>query len=275
VFLTRREIPFLPPAPANPEPLRLHRLINELFLALKSPSFRIIFTTSLVLGALSGVTVNIGMVVNTYFWEFKSEDMAFIASSGLIAAIAAFALMKWLERFEKKKVFIVLCVFTVMNNALVILRLLDLLPPNGSPLLMKFVYLQSLYTVTLVILLSILGGSLVADAVDEGELITNVRQEGMYFAFLSFSAKAVTGFGSLFAGLIIDFIDLPPKAEPGTVDPSIIWDLGFIVGPIMGSLWLIPFIIMFWLPLSRERSEEIRKALDSRKASVAAHPPGD
>jgi GPH family glycoside/pentoside/hexuronide:cation symporter len=267
VFLTRKEIPFLPRAPENPEPFRIGRLVNELFMALKSPSFRVIFITSLVLGALSGVTINIGMIVNTYFWEFKSEDMALIATSGLIASVAAFAVMKWLERFEKKRVFIVLCIFTVMNNAMVILRLFDLLPPNGSSLLLKFIYIQSLYTVTLVILLSILGGSLVADAVDEGELITHVRQEGMYFAFLSFSAKAVTGFGSLFAGLIIDFIDLPPKAEPGTVDPSVIWDLGLIVGPIMGSLWLIPFIIMFWLPLSRERSEEIRKVLDARKTS--------
>jgi GPH family glycoside/pentoside/hexuronide:cation symporter len=265
VFSTHKEIPHLPPAPKKPEPLRMTRLFHELVMALKNPSFRILFLSLLVTGALTGVLVNIGLVVNTYFWELTSEEIALITTSMLLASIIAFALMSWLERYEKKKVFIVLCFFTILSNCLVILRLLDLLPPNGSPTLIKLIYLQTLYTVTIIIIQSILISSIIADAVDEGELITHVRQEGMYFAFLSFGGKTITGFGSLLAGLIIDFIGLPPKAVPGTVEPSVIWNLGFIVGPILGLCWFIPLFILLKLQLTRKRSEEIRKELDARK----------
>ncbi len=265
VLLTRKEIPHLPSAPENPEPLRISRLYHELVMALQNPSFRILFFALLATGALTGVIVNIALVLNTYFWELTSKEIALITTSMLLASILAFVLMAWLERYEKKKVFLVLCLFTVMANCLIFLRLLNLLPPNGSPLLITLIYFQTLYTVTIVIMQSILLSSIIADAVDEGELITNVRQEGMYFAFLSFGGKTVTGLGSLFAGLIIDFVNLPPKAIPGTVEPSVIWNLGFIIGPVLAVFWVMPLFIIMKLRLTRDRSAEIRKELNARK----------
>ena len=118
----------------------------------------------------------------------------------------------------------------------------------------------------LVLVELILVGSIIADTVDEGELIAGVRQEGMYFAFLSFSSKTFSGLGSMFAGLIIDFIGLPAKMTPGAVEPSVIWKLGIVVGPIQGVLWFIPFLIILRLNLSRDRIMDIRQQLNEQKA---------
>ncbi len=266
VFLTFKEIPFLPAAPEKKVQFSFARLYNELKMALRNSSFRIIFIASLFSGALMGVTVNLQLHMNTYFWELKSKDMALIASSMLIAAVIAFTLMKWFERFDKKVAYITINILMVLHGYLIILRLFDLLPPNGSSLLFSLIYFQTLYIITLIIMQTVLISSIIADTVDEGELITSVRQEGMYFAFLSFSTKGVTGLGTLFAGIIIDVINLPSKAIPGTVDPEIIWNLGFFVGPVLGVLWMIPFFIILRLRITSERMTEIHIALAARKS---------
>ena len=263
--LTRKEIPFLPGPSANQLPLSVNRLLKELKLALTNQSFRIVFITSLFAGTIHGIYVNLGLHVNTYFWALNSKDLAMISTSVLLAAIIAFSLMKWIQNFEKKKAYIATVILSSLGSGLVLLRLFDILPPNGSPLLFNIIYINAVYIYTLVIIAAILVGSIIADTVDEGELITGVRQEGMYFAFLSFSSKAFTGLGSLFAGLIIDFIGLPAKISPVAVSPKVIWKLGVFVGPVQGLLWFIPFLIIIRLNISRERMNEIRRQLNERK----------
>jgi GPH family glycoside/pentoside/hexuronide:cation symporter len=267
LFLTRKEIPHLPTAQEKPQPLRVRRLYKELKTALANPSFRIIFISGLFAGTLLGINVNLGLHVSTYFWELDSNDLAFLTTATLLAAMTAFILMRWLEKIEKKKAYIATCLLSSFAGVIVVLRLFDMLPPNGSPLLLKIIYLNTLYMYTLIILQTILVASIIADTVDEGELIAGVRQEGMYFAFLTFSSKAFSGLGSLFAGLIIDFIGLPAKLAPGAVEPSIIWNLGLIIGPILGILWVIPFLIILRLRMSRSRMVEIRQQLNTRKVS--------
>lgn len=264
VFMTRKEIPHLPKAPANPKPFKFKRLYNELKLAFKNRSFRVVATTAIFSGMIVGIHTNLNMHLNTYFWEFKSNQLAIIATSVLVAAVLAFILMRFLERYDKRKVFIYLCLFSVFHNLMIILRLFGWLPENGDPMLITLAFTQFLYTTTLAIMQMILIGSIIADTVDEGELITNVRQEGIYFSFFSFTSKAVSGFGTLFAGLIIDYIGLPPKAVPGMVDPAVVKHLGIIVGPIVGTLWIIPISIISTLRISKERQQEIKSMIDQR-----------
>jgi glycoside/pentoside/hexuronide:cation symporter, GPH family len=265
IYLTRKEIPVLPVGTQSQQPLRIRRLLEELKMALKNHSFRIVFIASLFSGTIGGVYVNLGLHLNTYFWELDSKTLAFLSTSILFSAVISFVIMRWLEKIEKKTAFIVICLMSSLVGFIVVLRLLELLPENGSPLLFRILYLNTLYWYTLIIIQTILVASIIADTVDEGELITGVRQEGMYFAFLTFSTKAFSGLGTLFAGLIIDFIGLPAKVSPEAVDPEVIWNLGFFYGPVQGILWIIPILIFLRLRLSRQRLTEIRQKLTIRK----------
>lgn len=265
VYLTRNEIPKLPKSPPNPKPFRFKRLWHEVTLALRNPSFRVVAAASIFSGIIVGTHTNLNMHVNTYFWEFTSKNLAVISTAIFFSCFAAFIIMRRLERYDKRKVFIGTCFFSVFHNLLIVLRLLGLLPENGDPLLIKLAYLQVLYTTTLAIVQSILIGSIIADTVDEGELITNVRQEGIYFSFISFTTKGVSGFGALFAGFIIDAIGLPAKAVPGTVDPAVVFKLGLIIGPIIGTLWIIPLFIILSRKMTKERQQEIRELIRRRK----------
>ena len=55
-------------------------------------------------------------------------------------------------------------------------------------------------------------GSMVAAIVDEQELKTGRRQEGVFFAAVSFAGKATSGLGGLVAGIGLDLINWP-RAE--------------------------------------------------------------
>ena len=93
----------------------------------------------------------------------------------------------------------------LLSGALVILispislvgRLLGLMPENGSPALLPTLLVLSVVDVALIITNSILASSMVADVVEESEIETGRRSEGLFFAARSFAQKAVSGFGIL------------------------------------------------------------------------------
>jgi Na+/melibiose symporter-like transporter len=268
VYFTRKRIPFLPAPASASEFTAINRFFNEVKMVMKNHSFRIFFSSYLSAGAIMGINLTLALHINTYFWELNSEDLALLMSSMLVSAILAFILMKWIEKFDKKNTFLTLGCLTIFTNVLIVFRLLDLLPANNSSLLFWMIYLQSTLSAMSAIIILTLMGSILADAVDEGELENNVRQEGLYFAFLHFGAKMTTAFGAFLAGLIIDFIQLPTGVPPDAVDPQVIWNLGFIYGPIVGLCWLIPVGILSRLRLTRARLLQIRQDLNNRKMGV-------
>ncbi len=265
IFLTRKEIPRLLAPAGDSGPVGIVEFFGSLKLVLGNHSFRIFFLTAVVAGVIIGVSMTLGLHMNTYFWELNSEDLALLMSSMLISSVLAFTLLKWLEHYDKKKTFIALFWSFVFGQFLVVLRLFDLLPPNGSRLLFILIYLQLTFFATLAIMVMAIMSSILADTVDEGELESHIRQEGLYFAFLNFGTKINIAVGALLAGLIIDFIGLPANVAPEHVDPDVIWNLGFFCGPIFGISWLVPILIMSRLRLTRERMVEIRGELDARK----------
>ena len=77
----------------------------------------------------------------------------------------------------------------------VILRLLGLMPPNGSELLFNIILVVTMLDVALIIAYQILSSSMIADIVEENELKTGRRSEGIFFAGISFMRKLARGSG--------------------------------------------------------------------------------
>ena len=84
---------------------------------------------------------------------------------------------------------------------------------------------------------SILVASMIADVVEDSELKTGRRSEGMFFAARSFIGKAVHGFGVLAATALLSSIGFPDGAKPGQVSADIVHDLGFYYAPILLALY--------------------------------------
>ena len=78
--------------------------------------------------------------------------------------------------------------------------------------------------VTLIIAASALVSAMIADVVEDSEIKTGRRSEGIFFAANSFAQKAVNGLGVVVAGQILAIIQFPTGAKPGEVPSG---DRGF------------------------------------------------
>ena len=151
------------------------------------------------------------------------------------------------------------------------LRLFDVLTLNGNPWLLRILVTNAIFTALIGALGQIIGPSLIADVLDQQELQTGKRQEGVFFSASGFAYKAISGLGVLIGGLIIDWLQLPKGVNPALIDPQIIRNLGIVAGICLPSLMLLPvFAYGFWYDITREKHAEIRAALDKRNAEEAA-----
>src|SRR5471030_2988005 len=225
----------------------LHRLVAEMREVFRSRSFRLLFISALLFFVAQGVTSSLGLHANTYFWRLGGPQVQVVTLSFVCGLLAT-------------------------QGGPATLRLLGLLPFDGQALVAALsasgAIGGALMTVAAVAFMSMM-----ADAVDEHELLFGSRREGLYFAGWAFAGKAATGGGALISGLMLQAIAFPSRLADagaaatlpaGTTD----W-LGFLYGPGAAMLALLGVVIVWRYPHNRRAHADILAAL-SRRRSVAA-----
>jgi Na+/melibiose symporter-like transporter len=109
---------------------------------------------------------------------------------------------------------------------------------------------------------------MIMDAIDENEFETGERQEGVFISAITFTGKAVSGFGNFLGGVLLDVIDFPQGAAGaavGNVPEATILSLGLIAGPGLTIFYLASVFVISRLRLTRERYAEIAAALHARR----------
>jgi GPH family glycoside/pentoside/hexuronide:cation symporter len=110
----------------------------------------------------------------------------------------------------------------------------------------------------------VVSASLVADILDEQELKTQRRQEGVFFAAGAFVAKATTGLGALMAGVVIDLVGIQPESLPGTIDSSVLQSLGLFTLILTGSMALLAYVFFNRISMTREDHVRVKRQLEER-----------
>ncbi len=267
-FFTRKQIPRLP-VPATRRKLRWLDPFRDVLDALRNRNFRRIFSALLLLGVSTGVAVTLGYYTNTYFWEFSATQIGLILSSSVIGTTLAFAILRPLvTRFEKRSILLVSILIMIVNGIwFPSARLLDLLPPNGDPILFPLAVIFQMVMAGAVMTIQTMGASIVADVVDEHEVETGERREGVFFAAMGFSMKIPTGLGQLAGGILIDTIGIETGLQPGEVPADVLWNLGLVVGPLLALSYLAPTALLALYRLDRSRHAELRAILVERHSA--------
>ena len=276
---TRKRIPHLPASRINREPVSvwgvLRKTLLEIRSALTNRSFRWLFSGVLIVFAMVGVDNALNLHMNTYFWELQGGgNLLFFAATpvgALLGTAIASTLTRW---FDKKPSVIIgtLC-WALCQVIPVVLRLLGWFPENGTAELLYSLiaikFIQGLGVVQALIAFN----SMVADVVDEHELITGMRQEGIFFSSVSFSKKMTSGIGTVAAGFALAFIDWPTGADVQTASDigaeTIAW-LGLIYGPIVSGFALVSAYCYSKYGLNRQRHAEIVEELAILRKQRAA-----
>lgn len=244
--------------------------LKEIGQTLKNRNYRILVIGFFFFMLTSGIYDTLELFMFTFFWELAPEQISWLKLIGLPAAITGALLAPILmRRFDRKPVMMISLVGTVVCAQLMVdLRLLGLIFENGDPALLpallmnRFGFAFSLGVSTVVML------SMIGDIIDDNELETGARQEGLYFSARAFFSKASASFGTLFAGVLLDhYIQMPLDALPGQVDGDVLRRFGIVAGPVMAMAAFISLFVYNKYSLNRERHQEITRLLQERTQS--------
>jgi glycoside/pentoside/hexuronide:cation symporter, GPH family len=251
---THSFIPYLKRPPAR-RPLGMRGIFRELGETLSNRSFLALFCAEVFAAMAAGLAAALSIYVNTYFWELSSSQISLLVLSSFGSAVMALVATPVLSRrLGKKPAAIGVSLAAIaLGPAPILLRLLDLFPANGSPKLMPILLVFNLVTITLVIISGILASSMGADIVEDSELSTGRRSEGVFVAANAFVQKAVSGVGIFASSLLLGLIGFPSDAKPGAVDPLVVRRLGLAFAPALIVLYLIAIAFLATYRIDRER----------------------
>ena len=238
----------------------------EVFRTLKQNSFRILFISVLVFNTLAGVIATLLVYVATYVFEFKPEHLAGLASSVIVGIIFALSVAQGLARRFDKKNALALCViagglFAFSPQFLYFTGLFEQMSTSN-----RFAYVFVVNGVSQVFFIAyiILLDSMLSDVIDERELLSGQREEGLFFAARSFATKASYGLGSFFAGVGLDLIRFPRTATPDNVPPEAVLSLAILSGPVLFVLFAATVVISSRFPLTAAKHARIMQEIESR-----------
>jgi len=261
---THRHIPRLRRPPAK-RAFDARRTAGELAETLSNRSFLVLFLSALFSAMAAGVSASLNIYFNTFFWEFGSGQIGMLTLPLFVSAGLALLLAPKLSaRFGKKHAAIGVAGIAFLGAPLPIaLRLAGLFPANGTETLFFTLLCFNMVEVMLIIIAGILVSSMVADVVEESELRTGRRSEGVFFAARSFAQKAVHGIGTFSATVILSAVDFPKDADPGEVAPTVIHDLGLVYVVVLMLVYLIALGLLTGYQISRESHAENLEQLSS------------
>jgi glycoside/pentoside/hexuronide:cation symporter, GPH family len=232
-------------------------LTNRSFLAL---------TISGVIGAVStGLRQGLDFYISAYFFELTPAQMSYLAIAALVAAFAGVGLAPAIsKRFGKKNSMIgVFFASLFASIAPIELRLLGLLPPNGTHTLFAIVFVFTFIAATLGLSGFIIVSSMMADVVEDAAVSTGQRSEGLLFAANGLISKCVTGVGTFFSGLILAWVSFPQHATPGLVEPAILHHLGMVFVPIVAVFSAISIAVLMFYDIDRSTHQRNIEQLES------------
>jgi len=218
------------------------------------------------LGATSsyGITIALNIIIWTYFWELDADQTGLtLGLSVVIAVPLAWLSLGWISRrWPKHQIVRYAVVIMFVDLAwLFPLRLFDVIPANGHPLIFALIILQNTIFMYFFILRIVCISSITADLTDEHEVDSGKRQEGGFYSVLLFTTKLGTAVGPLFGGIALDIAGLTETMRPGEVDQSILnnlmWAKLLAIAPLMAIAWYFTFRFS----MTEERLKEIQKKI--------------
>jgi Na+/melibiose symporter-like transporter len=139
------------------------------------------------------------------------------------------------------------------------------MPENGSPVLFPIILIVILVETALVITLSILTSSMMADLVEHNEVKNARRSEGVLFAAATFARKSVQGFGVLAASAVLAVVQFPKGVAPGQVPDEAVFRLGLYYAPVLFVVWMMMVASIGLYRIDRSQHEDNLRTLAERE----------
>ena len=242
------------------------RELAQILQSIKNKNFSALFFYGLFIGIASGLGMALYIYNTTYFFGFSGKQIAFTGLCVFIAPVFAYAVIPHLGKKHGKKRAAIGAIFVNVSLYPIpyVLLLSGYWPPLGSWLA---VYIYSAFIV-LEVACSIIGNvlldSMMADVVEDSEISTARRSEGLFYAARGFSLKAVSAGGIIGAGTIVTLVGLDGITGLDAVTDQIRFDLATFFLPLYCGLYLMGLYMVSRYKIDREAHNHNLKQLADR-----------
>lgn len=269
---THKHIPNLRKPPIRHGKFNLKKTAGELKETLSNRSFFALFFSALLTAVAAGVSTSLSIYFSRHFWELTSTQIGYMNLPYYISALVALMLAPMVSRWLGKKLggITVMGVAFAMAPMPFILRLLGWFPENGTDTLFWTLVVFNTIEVTLIIMSSSLIAAMIADVVEDSEVKTGRRSEGIFFAANSFAQKAVNGLGVVVAGQILAYIQFPTQAKPGEIPENTLFDLAYIYIPVILFFYFAALGVLTLYKINRDDHTDNLRRLNANEAPESA-----
>ena len=220
---THKHIPLL--RQPEPAPRRTTaQMLKEMLATLSHRSFVMVALGGVFGSMVAGLASALSIYLATYYWRLSSEQISAMLLANFAGVVAATIIAPRVSRWLGKRTGVLIAMPLALCAAFstYALRYLGVMPPDGSTPLLFCLMAFAVVATTLNVTCSVLIASMITDVVDDSELTTGRRSEGLFFSALSLIQKSVSGAGVFLSGVILTSVKFPAHAVPGKVDPSIL-----------------------------------------------------
>jgi Na+/melibiose symporter-like transporter len=224
---------------------------------LSNRNFLVIAAAGLLHGVNQGMHAGLTVYFNTYFWLLPSEKLLWLSLAPLPANFAAaFAAPLAARRWGKKRACVALFLAAiVLGNLPIAAGLMGWMPPPGSEAQLAILLADRLVAGALGTAGFIIVTSMIADIVEEAELSTGRRSEGLLIAADTFLQKLSAGVATFIPGLFLALVAFPPHADPSTLDPGVVRHLAFISLPLWIVIGVAATTVLLFYRIDRQSHE--------------------
>lgn len=263
---THRFIPYL----RKPEERKMTLLEygREMIATLNNRAFLILMVAIIILTLATGLVFALNYYISTFFWLLSTQQMGVLMLAGFVTVFIAFLIGPIASRIFGKVMgaIVLFCTGYVISISPLVLGLMGVWLHPGMPNLVWILLAVGMVSGAMTIGASIPVTAMIADVVEDSEIKTGRRSEGLFFAGNSFLAKAVTGLGLFASGILLAVSGFPTGAVPGKVDPAIVHHFAVVYLVTITVVYGLGVIALAFFPINRETH---RKNLQTLAAEMA------
>ena len=255
------------PPPAEPFRLgEIWREIRQIAQSLTNPNFLWLFIYSLFVGAAAGMSTALYLYNVTYFFEFTGAQIAitgvFVFASPAISYFLAPALGSALGK--KRAAMAALFGAIFLYPIPYLLTLAGYWPASGSWASLMIYSCFVMSEVVGFIVGGVMLDSMMADVVEDSEVKTSRRSEGLFYAARSFAGKAVSALGIVLAGSIVSLVGMDGIQNVTDMTDDMRGSLASFFLPVYCGLYLIAIYLISRYRIDRDAHNSNLEALAAK-----------
>ena len=228
--------------------------IKQIGQSVKNANFFWLFIFSLVVGAAGGMSNALYLYNVTYFFAFTGPQIAVTGIFVFASPAISYWLAPTLGRTLGKKNAAISALFAAIFLYPIpyILTLTGYWPPSGSweSLIIYSVFVS--VEVTGFIVGGVMIDSMMADVVEDSEVQTTRRSEGLFYAARSFASKAISALGIILAGSIVSMVGLDGIKATADMTDTMRIDLASFFLPLYCGLYFLAMYLISKYRIDRD-----------------------